>query len=730
MSRQSKYGGRSLEASDALPLDELHAMVGGAGAPKKTNLTAEQAAAMTAGGEAGATLAQAGPAKVDQAKDESGQVDKSFRGQAPAAIKFGAGISGGTEVTYSGKDGKVEFKKEAFATEYERRAEKALTAKDKAQTELQAAKRHEAAVLDEVMKNTQARVDFAAKGVEAAQKLHGKALADADRAQDRTSAAAGKVLAAGELVKATQTLAEADGHHDGAKGKGGAPAKDAAAKDRADALSGKIGKEARNDGSSDLGEARGRAKSVGADAASLANVQKAQQVVAAKADQALAKAKAQDGTARAAADTAQAKVKAATDVLDGFKTKLEPSDQKKLQAAQKAVEEARTKEADATAKAASLADRNNKAAIDKELKQKDRDAFKSMAREKGYGKVGGLAQDVLKASAMDTAKRAGTYHEKNHEQVLAGGVTTEVVKTADGQVTVKKIGQVTAEGKTKSYDSAAGVGREASFDLRAEAGELRTTETIDKATGKKTVVATKVYGSASFENSASVESTDLKKAVQVSSKVVVQGEVSKSWKTDAGEHKVYAEGRAEAGVKAGASIGFDGLKVSASASAEATAKAGWSAEGKIGDLAIKNDLQVFATARAEAKASAEVNFNPFSGEKVGAKVSVGAEAAAGVGIKDQVKLGDRVEVGGGLYAGKVGAKADVDVGYKNGKLSLDVDVGASLGVGVSVKFKADADFAGTAAKAKQEIANGDFGTKVKGVLSFVPTAFVIRSLFG
>lgn len=412
--------------------------------------------------------------------------------------------------------------------------------------------------------------------------------------------------------------------------------------------------------------------------------------------------------------------------------------QTRAQDAVKAADAAKVQEAKAKEKADDLAARNNKAAVDAERVQKDRDTLKNMARDEGWGKGVGLVHSAQLDAAKQAAVDKGTYSEKKYGGVLAGGTDTVTATRTVGDLkiteTVETIAQVKTDGSTKSF-VADGVGaKSAEWAIRAEAGAQKTTVVVDAATGAIKTEQSKAYASAAFENRASVEVSDVKVAAEASSKVVGHAEVSISSSTKHGNVEVKdtlsASVHGEAGVRAGASLGFDGIKLGASASAEITAKADWTKEVKVGDVSIKNELEVFATAKAEAKASAEVNFNPFSGEKVGAKVALGAEASAGVGIQDTISLGDKLAVGGGLYAGKVGVKADVDLGFKDGKLGVNLDVGASLGVGYSVKIKAEADFAGTAKKAANDIKTGDLAGKAKGVLSFVPTVFVIRSLFG
>jgi hypothetical protein len=70
-------------------------------------------------------------------------------------------------------------------------------------------------------------------------------------------------------------------------------------------------------------------------------------------------------------------------------------------------------------------------------------------------------------------------------------------------------------------------------------------------------------------------------------------------------------------------------------------------------------------------------------------VHVGASGFAGAtaGVKGSETLGDVASVGGdaNVYAG-VGAKADLDAGYKDGQLSFSFGAGIAWGIGYSFDF--------------------------------------------
>ncbi len=159
---------------------------------------------------------------------------------------------------------------------------------------------------------------------------------------------------------------------------------------------------------------------------------------------------------------------------------------------------------------------------------------------------------------------------------------------------------------------------------------------------------------------------------------------------------------AQASVKAGAHLGFDGVSAQVKAAAEVSVKAGVTNETKIGGVVISDKAEVYAAAKAEAKAEVDVTFNPFAKDgKIKAKAGLGAEASAGVGAELGGGLhsasGNGADAAYGFHLGKVGAKFDGDVEFKDGKLAVGLDFGASLGVGGSFKLAIKADI-GQAAK--------------------------------
>jgi hypothetical protein len=343
---------------------------------------------------------------------------------------------------------------------------------------------------------------------------------------------------------------------------------------------------------------------------------------------------------------------------------------------------------------------------------------------------------LLDMAKQDAKDRNQYFEDAPPDRILAGGVSKTTV--IDGSVTTeaKNIAQIKTEGKSIDFTSALGSQHSREVAIRAEAG-IERSKTTDLGGGNSITEIGKAYAEISGEAKAEVIKTKAKTSVEVVAKLAAHAEVSHTETVKVGNVEatktVRAAAHAEATAKAGASLGFDGVQVKASASVEASVKANMTHEVKIGDVKIKDDLEVYAKAKAEAKAEAKVNFNPFGKEGVGAKVGIGAEAAAGVGIQKTTGFktagGGGAEVGGGLYAGKIGAKADVDVGFKDGKLSANIDVGAALGVGVSVKLKLDTNIKKSFNDAKQDIINGNVFEKIRGVATIIPIGTFVRGFF-
>jgi len=145
-----------------------------------------------------------------------------------------------------------------------------------------------------------------------------------------------------------------------------------------------------------------------------------------------------------------------------------------------------------------------------------------------------------------------------------------------------------------------------------------------------------------------------------------------------------AKAQADAGAKAGARLGLlEGIGGSAKAEATARAEAGAYHGLDYGVGSATSTAKVFAQAKAEAKASAEIAWNPA--DKIGAKVGVGAMASAGVGVSMEHKLADKGGHNAAATAtimspGAAGAKVDLDCSLKDGELKFKI--GGALGVGI------------------------------------------------
>ncbi|MEN5084702.1 hypothetical protein ABE438_19635 [Bosea sp. TWI1241] len=357
--------------------------------------------------------------------------------------------------------------------------------------------------------------------------------------------------------------------------------------------------------------------------------------------------------------------------------------------------------------------------------------------EQHWGKVNQHASKMLEGMDKDAAKKAGTYHENKSETVLAGGIdkTTKV----EGNVAKERItvAQVKTEGSTETYTSGLARGAAANWAVRAEAG-IEDSKTVDHGNGVTTKVTDKAYASASFENKAKAVVTENSVSAEASTKVALHAEASHSTTTKIGgietKDTVGVAAHAEANAKAGVRLGFDGLSASAKASVEASIKANLTKETKVGDHTFKQELEVYAKAKAEAKAEAEVTFNPFAKDgKIKAKLGVGAEASAGVGVEGTTGFHGKnggADVGGGLYAGKIGAKADGDFEIKDGKVSASLSVGAALGIGITINIKIESNVKQAMADAARDIEKGNLAQKVLGHLTNNPVGGFFRGLFG
>ena len=190
-----------------------------------------------------------------------------------------------------------------------------------------------------------------------------------------------------------------------------------------------------------------------------------------------------------------------------------------------------------------------------------------------------------------------------------------------------------------------------------------------------------------------------------------------------------AQGRAEAGIEArtGASGRVEGRYGVAEGSVSAQASAKASADGRvtIGPNGLVAEGNLYAGVSASAEASGRLESKPFAtiggvpmtvSAEGRAKVEAGAYAYANaraqatwnpptvaVNAKAGAFAGARATAEGSVGVGPlkatgraeawagIGAEANLDVGYKNGKLSLDFGIGAALGIGAKFGGKIEVD---------------------------------------
>jgi hypothetical protein len=433
---------------------------------------------------------------------------------------------------------------------------------------------------------------------------------------------------------------------------------------------------------------------------------------------------------KAVADNAPAKPQAqAVDSRDVHKAVLKDAQAEKTEAGKNlANAKAAVEKADKAVR-----DVNTTAAANKALKDADTKALSNMVQDKGFGKTQSLVKDVLTSEARQLAKDNKTYHEDPHPVTLAGGGNVSTAVDGNVTTTTQTVARVGSEDTSVHYTSALGNGAGKTISITAEAGITKTTS-VTGSDGTTQTTTNHAYAAAEAEVQGKASWTHNQASAEGSVKLGVHAEVSHTESIKVGKVEVKqthsAQAAAETGAKAGASVGVDGVSIKARIYAEAAVKANQITEVTVGNVAVKNDLEVFAVARAEAKAEAEVNFNPLAKDgKVGAKAGIGAELTAGVGIQDTVgfkgKNGGGAEIGGGLYAGKLGAKADVDVGYSNGKVGVKFNVGAALGVGVSINVKVESNVKKAYSDAWDEVKQG----QLTSVVSLIPAVAFVRGFF-
>jgi hypothetical protein len=272
-------------------------------------------------------------------------------------------------------------------------------------------------------------------------------------------------------------------------------------------------------------------------------------------------------------------------------------------------------------------------------------------------------------------------------------------------MTFEAMAQVTMKTEAEAYRSDIGVAASAGFGLTVETGvKLETTQKL--AGGSEAKLGGKAYVAAGVEASGSAAANILGVSADVLARAYASGEVSGMAALKHADGTLLEAGgkgqaTTDATAKAGAKFGADGLSIKGSASAEAAARAEYSYGLKSENIDVTTKGEVWAKARAEATAKAEIGI-VGGGFKAGGKL--GAEAGAAVGIQETrtVKiLGMEVEGTVGAYAGSLGGSASADLSFKDGKLKWSIDIGAALGVGLSLKIGGSIDFAVVLKKAEE-----------------------------
>ena len=309
-----------------------------------------------------------------------------------------------------------------------------------------------------------------------------------------------------------------------------------------------------------------------------------------------------------------------------------------------------------------------------------------------------VTSKFLEDQAKQAAVKAGKYAKDESSDVLASVVSKTVTVVGNTKTEVTMIGEVTTEGKSETYSSFLGSGASASKTIGGAVGYEKKV-TTDLGGGDSKIVTDKAYGGISGEANAKAVFTDTSKDAEASAKGVAHVELRHTETNKYGNVETttstYVAGDAQAGVKAGFHLGYDGAKVGATASAGASISTGTSGEVKIGDAKAVGDIKVFAQAQAEATASAEVTFDPTKGT-ANAKAELGAMASAGIGAEAKAglfdaKTGSGVGAGASISVGAAGVKFKPELEIKNGKLDLKIEFGAGLGMGANANVQIKGD---------------------------------------
>jgi hypothetical protein len=349
--------------------------------------------------------------------------------------------------------------------------------------------------------------------------------------------------------------------------------------------------------------------------------------------------------------------------------------------------------------------KRSQAEIDAELQRKALDDLREALTTGSLKMQAALGRDLGQDIVRQLAERTNTVQKSSHEMV-AGDLYR--VTALNGMVKVDLLAQASIATQAEAYYNNLGAFGSAAVGFKSEAGAAVSGKT-DMGNGTAAFGNAKAYAVGAIDTSMTGSASLLGAAGDILAKAYGRGELKGMTGFELGEQVTLASGgqasaETEAAAKFGAKLGVDGGSFKLSGAAEAAVRAGYIQNAQLGALTYGNNLEVWAKARAEATAKAELGM--VDGElKFSHKV--GAEAGAGVGVQETKKvtlLGLELEAGLGVHAGTLGATADIGFGYKNGKLKWNVDVGAALGVGISLKLSGSIDFVEVLKNATQVLA--------------------------
>ena len=331
--------------------------------------------------------------------------------------------------------------------------------------------------------------------------------------------------------------------------------------------------------------------------------------------------------------------------------------------------------------------------------EKDREALADSFKRQGATWVLNVADGMLHEHAKKLAKENKTLRGGEFRTITSGGTDVTVEDLGNGETHTKiSTGQVVVEGETFAYANWFALGAGAKIEKKAESASISIDRWVDDDGTTRTQTLSAV-ANVKVVAEAKAGVSWAKAAAEATAKLVAHAEASAKTGYDGeatgGSIGVGASAHTETGAAVKIDISWTGANGSLSAAAEAKAKLATSGNFDIkGAADIGLDLNMYAAAKAEAVAKVIVNFNPFNGDKLGYQNKISAMVSAGIGVEGGVKVGgDTAGIGGtaGVQIGALGADADVDVGFENGKVVISVDVGFALAIGVKIKFDANVD---------------------------------------